>query len=171
MSVRPKKRPYLPTLRPLQRDSRYPTRDWRSRRTWRTSNGSKMLLRPFPSALAEQATLPRLPLRRAQTRRNLELPNAPRLAAHRSLQRRALCGVRYRARGGGPPSDRRGSLAQLQDSENDSRTSMRTGESPKPRTIACSVSAGPCVRSQRTVDTTGTPARKFFARRRAECAP
>ena len=28
MSVRPKKRPYLPTLRPLQRDSRYPTRDW-----------------------------------------------------------------------------------------------------------------------------------------------
>ena len=27
MSVRPKKRPYLPTLRPLQRDSRYPTRE------------------------------------------------------------------------------------------------------------------------------------------------
>ena len=27
MSVRPKKRPYLPTLRPLQRGSRYPTRE------------------------------------------------------------------------------------------------------------------------------------------------
>ena len=35
MSVRPKKRPYLPTLRPLQRDSRYPTREGAGTQRWK----------------------------------------------------------------------------------------------------------------------------------------